>query len=250
MTIKNELLQTTNILDFQSDEISTLIDQRGWRDLASDERIGAVYDFVRNEIVFGYNRADNLKATQVLKDGYGQCNTKGTLLMALLRGVGVPCRIHGFKIHKELQRGIVPELVYPLAPKEILHSWIEVETKNGWVTLEGFILDSDFLSTLQDRFADSESLCGYGAGTDDLHQAPVAWTGTDTFIQKTGITQDLGTFNDPDSFYKKHRQAFGGVKDFLYRNIIRFWMNARVRAIRVGELHESALRLNHQHDHK
>jgi len=250
MTLIKEFLQTTDILDFQSDEISALIDQHRWRNLEEEERIGAVYDFVRNEILFGYNRADNLKATQVLKDGYGQCNTKGTLLMALLRGVGIQCRIHGFKIHKELQRGIVPELVYPLAPNEILHSWIEVKTKNGWVTLEGFILDSEFLKTLQERFSESKSLCGFGAGTDDLHDAQVEWAGRDTFIQKTGITQDLGVFSDPDNFYKKHHQAFGGIKEVLYRNIIRFWMNARVRAIRAGELRESALHLNHLHDHK
>ncbi len=41
------------------------------------DRIGAAYDFVRNEILFGYNRTDAIPATEVLADGYGQCNTKG-----------------------------------------------------------------------------------------------------------------------------------------------------------------------------
>ena len=116
------------------------------------DRIGAIYDFVRNEIDFGYNRADDIPASEVLEDRYGQCNTKGTLLMALLRAVGVRCRLHGFTFHKALQRGVVPGLIYPIAPAEILHSWIEVETEAGWVDLEGFILDTSFLLALQRSF--------------------------------------------------------------------------------------------------
>ena len=57
------------------------------------DRIGAAYAFVRDEIAFGYNLADDLPASRVLEDGLGQCNTKGTLFMALLRhpnGIGQP----------------------------------------------------------------------------------------------------------------------------------------------------------------
>lgn len=74
--------------------------------------------------------------------------------MALLRGAGVRCRLHGFTIHKALQRGVVPELVYPAAPAEILHSWIEVETGTG-IALEGFILDAPYLAALQRTFSDT-----------------------------------------------------------------------------------------------
>lgn len=119
-------LTGTRLLDFDSPSISKLIKERAWKELAHEGRIGAAYDFVRNEIAFGYNRADEISASEVLAGGYGQCNTKGTLLMALLRGLGIRCRLHGFTIHKALQRGVVPEFIYPLAPAEILHSWCRV----------------------------------------------------------------------------------------------------------------------------
>ena len=151
------LLKPTRLLDFDHPSIARLITNRGWKELAQHEQIGAVYGFVRNEIAFGYNHADDIPASRVLTDGYGQCNTKGTLLMALLRGVGVRCRLHGFTIHKALQRGVVPEIVYPIAPDEILHSWVEAETEEGWVNLEGFILDEAFLGTLQAAFSGTES---------------------------------------------------------------------------------------------
>lgn len=83
-------LKETSLLDFSSGSIQELMTSRAWFDLNSFERVGAAYDFVRDEIVFGYNSSDNITASAVLADGYGQCNTKGTLLMALLRGLGIP----------------------------------------------------------------------------------------------------------------------------------------------------------------
>ena len=247
MAHKDLLLTATPILDFGAASITQLIDGRGWRDLSDTDKVAAVYEFVRNDIAFGYNRADDIPASEVLSDGYGQCNTKGTLLMALLRGVGVKCRIHGFTIHKGLQRGVVPELVYPIAPEEILHSWIEVELDGTWINLEGFILDSAFLKVLQSSFADRERLCGYGAGTDCLSAPPVEWTGQDTYIQEAGIVQDFGTFDTPDAFYADHKQKFGRLRGWLYRNIIRHWMNARVRAFRAGRLKPDAS-VAHSHE--
>lgn len=115
-------LNETPILDFNSKKISSLVQEMSWRSLSEYEKIGAAYNFVKNNIPFGYNKSDNIPASEVLSDGYGQCNTKSTLLMALLRAVSIPCRIRGFTIHKSLQRGVVPELVYPITPDNILHS--------------------------------------------------------------------------------------------------------------------------------
>lgn len=228
-------LAATRLLDFDAPSISKLIEDRGWKHCPRYERIGPVYDFVRNEIAFGYNRADNIPASAVLADGYGQCNTKGTLLMALLRGVGIRCWLHGFTIHKALQRGVVPELVYPIAPAEILHSWVEVENEGDWIDLEGFILDAPYLTALQNAFSATDSLCGYGVGTDRLSAPPVSWTGGSTYIQRTSIKRDFGAFDNPDAFCRVHGQKLGVLRDMLYRHFIRYWMNERVRRIRNGQ---------------
>ncbi|CTQ34537.1 transglutaminase-like domain-containing protein [Jannaschia rubra] len=231
------LLAETPLLDYGHPAIAALIDARRWRAMSETDRIGAAYAFVRDEIAFGYNRADDIPASRVLADGYDQCNTKGTLLMALLRALGIRCRLHGFTIHKALQRGVVPEAVYPIAPDRILHSWIEVAHDGAWVNLEGFILDNAYLKALQARFAgQGDALCGYGAGTDRLSCPPVDWTGSGTYIQRTGIEEDLGLFDAPDAFYTTHRQRFGLVRGFLYAHAIRHWMNARVRRIRAGRV--------------
>lgn len=225
------LLARTPLLDFDHPALTALIARRGWAALPETGRIGAAYDFVRDEIAFGYNREDAIPASEVLADGYGQCNTKAVLLMALLRALDVPCRLHGFTIDKRLQKGVVPPLVYPLAPRDILHSWVEIRHQGRWLDLEGFILDADYLSALQRRFG-AGALCGYGAGTECLGAPGVAWQGESTYIQRTGINADLGLWDSPDAFYASHAQGFGGLRGWLYRHAIRHWMNARVRRLR------------------
>ena len=137
MDAQPRLLQPTRLLDFTHPAIEAVVEERGWRQLPTFERIGAVYDFVRNEIAFGYNAGDELPASAVMADGIGQCNTKATLLMALMRAVGIACRFHGFTIDKPLQKGAITGLAYVLAPRRIIHSWVEVAFEGRWVNLEG-----------------------------------------------------------------------------------------------------------------
>ena len=231
------LLAPTRLPGFDHPAIEALIDAWGWTALARHERIGAAYDFVRDEVAFGQGRADDAPASDVLRGGHGQGDTEATPLTALLRALGVPWRLHGFTIRKALRRGAVPELVYLIAPRDILHSWGELRHDGRWIALEGFILDRAFLGALQGRFAPtSESLAGYGVGTDRLSAPGVEWTRADTAIQSTGIDRDLGLFDAPDDFYAAHDQAFGRLRGALYRGVIRHWMIHRAAGIRAGRI--------------
>lgn len=232
-----ELLAVTPLLDHTSPQIQTLLASRGWLALDDYQRIGAAYHFVRDEIRFGYNRSDDLPASQVLADGLGQCNTKGTLLMALLRALGIACRLHGFTVDKRLQRGVVPALVYLLAPRQILHSWVEIYWDGRWLALEGYILDQPYLQMLQDRFSVRPGrFCGYGAAVDDLQLANTDWRGEETYIQRGAISADLGLFASPDLFYQQQGTNLSGARRWLYQHGIRHWMNRKVRQIRIGRL--------------
>ena len=229
-----DYLNETRLLDYMHPRIQLLIRERGWRDLPEFDRIGAAYEFVLNEIKFGYNATDNMPASAILAEGYGQCNTKAILLMALFRALDIPCRFHGFTIHKQLQRGVVPEIVYLITPDNILHSWVDVRHDNRWITLEGFIVDEPVLLALRRKFPTLNSLCGYGIGTDCLQAPDVGWTGKNTYIQLTGINQDFDLFYDPDPFFDNHAQAFSPFRKWLYQRIIRHWMNSRVEKMRKG----------------
>lgn len=226
-------LAATEILDYEHPTIEELVAARGWRELDEFDRIGAIYDFVRDEIGFGYNESDNLPASRVLADGYGQCNTKTNLLMALLRSSGLPCRFHGATIHKKLQKGVVEGLFYRLAPENILHTWTEVRSEGRWVGLEGVILDRPYLEGLRAGVASGGgAFLGYGAGTDDIDDPEIEWCGSDTRIQATGVNNDFGVFDSPDPFYENHGENVSGLKGFLFRHLIRRQMNRKVGEIR------------------
>ena len=229
---KNYLKQT-DILDFDKPSIKSLINEKGWGKMSEKDKVKNIYDYVKDDVKFGYNTDDSISASEVLDDGYGQCNTKANLFMALLRAVGIPNRMHGFTIHKALQKGAITGIWYRLSPKNILHSWVEVYVNGEWFNLEGLILDAAYLKALQAKFSDcSTTFCGYGAYTDNFQKPQVEWNMNDTYIQEKGINQDFGLFDTPDDFYSQHQQKLRSLKKWMYQNYVRHVMNQNVERIR------------------
>lgn len=230
----NVYLKETPMLDFSNPRLVSLVKERGWESLGVEERIRQIYNFCKDEILFGYNSdTDTMPASAVLEEGFGHCNTKATLFMALLRAVGVPCRIHGFTIYKELQKGAVGTIAYAFAPEEIIHTWVEVLYHEEWLELEGLILDIDFLSSVQHRFRHvTGRFCGYAIATDDLQSPQTEWDGGSTYIQRKGIARDFGIFDSPDAFYARHGTNLKGIKKLLYKTVMHKRMNANVKKIR------------------
>lgn len=239
--LSTEYLQETSMLDFNHPQIQNLIERRKWKNLSQYDAIGEIYNFVRDDTRFGYNKDDRLSASQVLKDGYGQCNTKGTLLMALLRAVGISTRFHGFTIYNDLQRGAIPNYLFMVAPPRIIHSWVEVYQAGRWINLEGYILDKDYLKQVQNHFAKpneiksevkNEAFSGYGIATKCLSNPNVDWQGEDTYIQSEGIADDFGIYTQPDDFYANYGSNLSGIKKVMFRYVLRHLMNLNVNKIR------------------
>lgn len=226
-------LAETPMLDYSSAAIQRCIDAHGWRSMDEYGRIKAIYNFVRDDILFGYNTDDGIPASRVLADGFGQCNTKGTLFMALLRACGVPCRVHGFTIDKSLQKGAMTGIVYKNAPRDVFHSWVDVLYEGRWYATEGLILDSAYLAALQAKFPNcAGGFCGYGVAVKDFQNPPVDWDGCDTYIQSEGINNDFGLYDSPDEMLREHGQTMSPLKGFAYRHLGRHMMNRNVRRLR------------------
>lgn len=209
-------LEATEMLDYNHFSIQNLIKKRGWKTLPQYECIKEIYNFVRDEILFGYNVDDNIPASQVLKDGYRQCNTKGTLFMALLRACNIPCRIHGFTINKKLQKGAMTGFVYKNAPQNIFHSWFEVYLEDKWYELEAFIIDKKYLKNLQNMNKEcSGAFCGYGVAVTDFQHPMIDFNKNNTYIQSESINQDFGIYESPDELIKNHHQELTPLKKLL-----------------------------------
>ena len=229
----NRYLQETAMLDFSNPNIQKLIEKKAWKEQNEFDCLKGIYNFVRDDILFGYNVDDNIPASKVLEDGYGQCNTKGTLFMALLRACKISCRVHGFTIEKQLQKGAMSGFIYKNAPRNIFHSWVEVYFEDKWYELEAFILDRKYLSKLQKKFADCNGyFCGYGVAVKDFQHPIIDFDRNNTYIQSEGIKQDFGVYESPDELQRNHYQETSAVKTFIYRNLGRHLMNRNVKKIR------------------
>lgn len=232
----DKYLKETSMLNYSDNAIQQLVKSRRWNELDTFECIKAIYNYVRDEILFGYNVDDNIPASKVLSDGYGQCNTKGTLFMALLRACKVPCRIHGFTIDKKLQKGAMTGIVYKNAPKNVFHSWVEVLLEDKWYELEAFILDKSYLEKLQQTNSEcTGAFCGYGVAVKDFRNLIIDFDRNNTYIQSEGINQDFGVYDSPDELLKEHHQEMSPIKAFAYRNIGRHLMNRNVKKIRTAK---------------
>ncbi|NBK25885.1 MAG: transglutaminase domain-containing protein [Spirochaetia bacterium] len=89
-----QYLQPTPLLDYQASPIQALVVEKGWENLSTKTaQIEAVYTYVRDEIAYGFTSRFQIPASQVLSSKQGNCITKTTLLMALLRRLGIPCRL-------------------------------------------------------------------------------------------------------------------------------------------------------------
>lgn len=229
----HKLIKETKMLNYTSYKLEQLITTNNWKDIDEYEKIKYIYEYVQNEILLGFNSSDLLTAEQVLVDGYGQCNTKATLLMALLRGVGVPCRIHGFEVSKYFQQGTTTGLVSLLAPKYIIHTWVEVYYNKQWLALEGVITDKKYLAAVKSKYKDIEGeFKKYAISTSDFKNLTVNWKGNSTYVQSASIINDLGVFNSPDDFFSKYNQHLSKLKNFMYVNIGRKIMNRNVKKMR------------------
>ncbi len=226
-------LEKTKMLNYESESIQSLIKNRKWLELDDYNKIGAIYDFVRNDILFGYNRSDLLTAEEVLIDGYGQCNTKATLLMTLLRGAGIPCRLHGSEVSKYFQRGATSWIISLLAPERIVHTWVEVLYKGKWIALEGVITDERYVAAVKDKLKNvSGQLAKYAVAVPNLETLNLNWCGKDTYVQNDAVVMDYGVYDNPDVFFELHPQTWSKLKNFAYVHYGRKVMTRNVSRMR------------------
>lgn len=221
------------MLDYSNLSIQELIESRGWKEIEDFERIKSIYNFVRDEILFGYNIDDDISASKVLSDGYGQCNTKGTLFMALLRACDIPCRVHGFTIDKKLQKGAMTGLVYKRAPQNVFHSWVEVYFEEIWYELEAFILDKQYLEKLQAM--NTDCVGAFCVMVLQLRIFNIRLSISIGIIHISSARESIrifGVYDCPDDLLKEHHQELSPIKKVVYRHYGRHMMNRNVRKIR------------------
>lgn len=186
-------------------------------------RITSIFHYVRDTIRFGFPAAGDLvSASETIRLGFGQCNTKGTLFLALCKAAGIPARLHFSLIRKEIQRGLFTGIAYRLMPPLISHSWLEVQVDGTWRKLDSYINDEPFHESAKAALRQCGWDTGFSVACSSGESSAALNLDEEKFAQMDAVAEDQGTWDDPDAYYASpaYRNRPNLFKLLMYRILI------------------------------
>ena len=198
------------------------------------DTLRALFYFVRDEIRFGYpKKGDIVKASETIRLGLGQCNTKAPLLVALARAAGLEARTHFSTIDKNIQRGIFPEWLFERMPDELSHSWVEVRIDGRWRRIDSFINDRDFYLAGRRALRERGWRTGFSISCESGESDPELNIDEERFVQMDAVTGDHGTYDEPADYYRgpSYLNRPGTLTLLAYRLVVGL-ANRKVAAMR------------------
>ena len=191
-----------------------------------------IHDFVK-ALPFGCVAGfDHVPAVSVLKTGHGDCHTKGTLFVALLRSAGVPARLRFVTLTGAFLHGIID-----IGQSTITYAVGEVYLQERWIQTDTYVTDSILEAQAMTLLKQQEISAGYG-----IHrQASCFWNGLQHAHGQYADadpaslpTHDWGVAHDPEQFYSsnKHPQLQMGWLTRAKWMIAAGVVNRRVQKLR------------------
>lgn len=170
------------------------------------DKLNRLFLYVRDEIMFSFPAArDLVKTSDTIRLGFGQCNTKATLLLALCKASGISARIHYSLISREIQKGFFTGIAYWLMPKKISHSWIEVEVDGLWRRIDTFINDLELFQAARAALKRHGWPIGFSIALTDGEASADLSLDDEAFQQMAAVTDDHCTWDDPSEYYSSER---------------------------------------------
>jgi len=198
------------------------------------EKIESIFYYVRDDIKFAFPReGDFVKASQTIIYGYGQCNTKSTLFLALCKSVEIPTKIHFSLIKKDIQKGFFTGIAYWLLPKEISHSWIEINIEDKWVKIDTFINDRILYEASKKKLKEKKWDVGYSVACSKHESSIDLDFNNNKYVQMDAVTEDHGVYDEPMDYYKtsKYKNRLNIFKFIVYRLLLNN-INKKVEELR------------------
>ena len=198
------------------------------------DKLERIFLFVRDKILFGFPpEGDFVKASLTIEGAYGQCNTKGILILALCKATGIPARLHFSKISKQIQHGFFKGLFYRMMPIEISHSWLEVEIDGQWHQVDTYINDIELHRAAVLELQRTGWQTGFSVSRENGEPSAELNLGEAKFSQMAAVAGDHGSWDKPEEYlngpdYLNHPSL---VKQWAYRLYLPL-VNSRVQKLR------------------
>ena len=200
----------------------------------TEDKIAAIFYYVRDDIKFQFpDEGDFVQASQTIKYGYGQCNNKTILYLALCRAIGIEARTHFSLIDKSIQRGLIKGLFYWIIPQKISHCWLEVKLNNNWFPIDSYINDTEYYIVAKKKLRERGWNTGYSIACSKNESSIELDFDNEQFVQMDAVTDDHGVYDDPVDYYKSpnYKNRPNAVTLFIYKIFIK-GVNDRVKKMR------------------
>lgn len=165
----------------------------------------ALHDYVRDTVKFGFNKYfDASPPEYTLACGYGHCNPKSRLLVALFQSAGLESYLHLVVLPKDILKGAIPVSRYWMIPAELSHGYVEANVEGQWCAIDSHIIDTPLLRAARARLIHEERAHGYGVRVNSTN----VWDGrTDAFSQfdPEMMVEDHGRVEDLEAYFRDER---------------------------------------------
>jgi transglutaminase-like putative cysteine protease len=158
-----------------------------------------IFYYVRDNIRFSmaFSRS---KASQILRQGYGECLTKTNAHVALLRAAGIPTRVRWVMVQSKVLRGLVAAFLLRAIASEASHFWVECLLGGRWISCEAFLDEPLYKGMLKQGLITSEQI------------PTIDWDGEkDLVMLKPWITDDRGSLTSPDEAWLAYQRNAEGA---------------------------------------
>lgn len=196
----------------------------------------ACFEYVREMPFACLHDGNSVSAVTVLRRGRGDCHTKSTLLVALLRAIAVPARLRFLTLPADFLRGVID-----LGSLRVEHCCVEVLIEGRWVAVDSHVVDPLLARAALARLDKEGRDLGYGMhrhGATDWDGERQAFA---PFVAEDAASlpvHDWGPFDDPYHFYSEEPRQRDrlGLRGRLAWMVSARLINQRVRALRDGAL--------------
>jgi hypothetical protein len=174
----------------------------------AQEKAILIFNFVRDTIRFSIAFSKS-KASQILRQGYGECITKTNVQVALLRAAGIPARMRWVMAQTKVLTGLVAPFMLRFMKPDASHFWTECWLGDRWISCEAMLDKPLYEGMLK-------------CGLITMNEIPIIdWDGENNLeILKPWITCDRGFVSSADDAIKAYHNNHEGAPPVWIERLI------------------------------
>ena len=230
-------MANTPLLNTQHPKIRLLAIKLTQLQSGEQKKALACFEHIR-QLPFGcLGDGTGVSSLTVLKSARGDCHTKSTLLVALLRSIDIPARLRFVTLKPDFLHGILD-----LGDQPVEHCCAEVWLDGRWVPIDSHVVDPLLAKAARRRLSEEGRALGYG-----IHAlGQIQWDGRSPsfgqFSEQDAASlpiRDWGVYDDPYQFYSSTpyvQSKLGWASRMMWMlgaNVV----NRRVNALRRSAQH-------------